>query len=180
MISLFGDNDAVFVGLVSSAILFIVYALVVGVLIDAAEARIRYIQAASDWGRMFGKLDDAAREAVAIKFKPIVRYVWTRDKLEEQFENTGVEIEVFRQFLQESTKKTTASRRDWVTKDRTPKAYDLIYRWLVDNDYVIPDSDSGNQSYLWKTEWSREQLMGRYWMAGRKIADMSYKETETI
>jgi hypothetical protein len=179
MIKLFDGEILVVWGLVVAAILFNIYALMIGVVIDSAETMTRLIQAATDWGHMFGKLDDAAREAVAGKFKPVVRYVWSRGRIEEQFEDTGVEIGVFRKFLQESNKDTTASRRDWVTHDRTPAAYEAIYLWLVDHGHVIDDSSSGNQSYRWTTEWEFDRLMGRYWMAGRKVANMNIEVEQT-
>jgi hypothetical protein len=178
LLSVFKDNSTMTWGLVMTAIILIIYSLVVGVFLDAAEAMTRLIEAATDWGRMYGKLDDDARDAIGGKFKPLVFVKWTRGRIEYQFEDTGVTIDVFRQFLQDSSKATTASRRDWVTRERKPKDYEAIYLWLVDHGHVIEGSDSGNQSYKWKTEWELDRLMGRYWMAGRKIADMSYKETE--
>ena len=87
------------------------------------------------------------------------------------FENTQVSIELFRLFLQTSNDRYISPRRDWYTVEQPEWAWIEIEGWLEDHDKIVSDSAAGSHSWLWKGN-SYQHLVA-YWMAGRKLIDMS-------
>lgn len=128
------------------------------------------VRAQTDWMDAFGKLDDEGRAAVAFQF-PTIRYHMKRGEVREYFEDTQATIEQFRLFLKTSNDKYISPERDWSSADMPRWAWLEIFGWLEANDYVIRDSAAGSHSWLWKGN-AYHHLMA-YWMAGRKIEDIS-------
>jgi hypothetical protein len=136
---------------------------------NALTAYDSHITTCENYAEVFGKLDDEARAAMGFLF-PKMRYVMKRGIVREEFEDTGLSIELFRVFLQTSNDKYISPRRDWYGKGRPESAWVTIFKWLEERDYVIPDTAAGSHSWLWKGNAYKH--LCAYWMAGRKPVDM--------
>lgn len=157
--------DALNVGAVIFAIITaVIMALIV---VESLNERMRVM---TEWMIAFGKLDDEARAAVAFAF-PTMRYKMHRGEVRGMFEDTNVSIDTFRLFLQTSNSQYISPRRDWYTAEKPEWAWLEIQGWLLDNDYIIPESAAGSHSWLWMG--NSHQHLTAYWMAGRRIPDLN-------
>jgi len=152
------------------ALMFGVLFLVVVILL-ALEGLNHRVEVMTDWMREFVKLDDEGRAAVAFVF-PYMRYRMKRGVVREYFEDTNATIEQFRLFLKTSNDRYISPKRDWQSADMPEWAWLEIQGWLQDHDYILADSAAGSHSWLWKGE-AYKHLMA-YWMAGRRVENMSY------
>jgi hypothetical protein len=151
------------------AVMFGIMAFVILVLVVFESWR-ENVRLMVDWMIAFGSLDDEARAAVAFTF-PTMRYRMKRGEVRGMFEDTSVPIEMFRLFLQTSNSKYISPERDWTTAEKPPWAWLEIKKWLEENEHIIPDSAAGSHSWLWNG--NAHQHLAAYWMAGRKLVDMS-------
>jgi hypothetical protein len=135
--------------------------------LEGLNARVRVM---IDFANAISKLDDEARAMMAFEF-PHMRYRMKRGEVRAMFEDTNVPIEMFRLFLQTSNDKYISPRRDWSTSDRPEWMWIEIFTWLEEHDRVYADSAAGSHSWLWKG--NSYQHLYAYWMAGRKLTDMS-------
>lgn len=94
------------------------------------------------------KLDPDLRNALSLRV-PALRLVATRGRVVTLFADTNVSAEHFRLFLTDSDRYHTVAERTWNTAERPRWAWLEIYEWLINHDYVIPDSASGSRSYQW-------------------------------
>ena len=128
------------------------------------------VRAQTDWMEEFGKLDDEGRAAVAFVF-PQVRYRMKRGEVRGMFEDTNVPIEMFRLFLQTSNDRYISPERDWSSADMPRWVWLEIFEWLDAQDYIVRESAAGSHSWLWKGN-AYQHLMA-YWMAGRRVENIS-------
>ena len=139
----------------------------------ALSAYDAHIMTATEYAEKFSRLDDESRAALGWLF-PKMRYVMKRGIVRQEFEDTGVSVDLFRIFLQTSNSKYISPKRDWQSAAKPEAAWLAIYQWLQERDYIIPDSASGSISWLWKGN-AYNHLMA-YWMAGRAVANMNSEQ----
>lgn len=65
--------------------------------------------------------------------------------------------EHFRIFIEESSSKTTSSRRTWKTGQKPQIIYEEIFQYLLKRSMINNVAD-GNQSYEWKSSRVRDSL----------------------
>lgn len=116
------------------------------------------------------KLDSEGREMLAW-FHPTMSYVMKHGKVTATFENTGVPIELFHLFMQDSNDKYIAPVRDWCTKERPEWAWRKIYDFMVKGNWVEKDSYAGSHPNCWRG--NAYSHFCAYWMAGRGIPNPS-------
>jgi hypothetical protein len=155
---------AMIIGAVGSGIMFFVTVYTV-----ALAAYDSHINTWENFLDTFAKADEEARTAMGFVF-PKIRYTLKRGELRSEFENTGVPIEIFREFMTGSNDKYISPRRDWYTREKPEWAWIAIYQWLVDHGKVAPDSAAGNVSQLWIGNAYKQ--MYAYWMAGRRVTNL--------
>ena len=148
------------------------FLLVTGIvlLLLIIEGLNRRVEVMTEFANAIGKLDDEARAMMAFEF-PHMEYHMKRGEVRAMFENTQVSIELFRLFLQTSNDRYISPRRDWCTTDQPEWAWIEIKGWLEAHDKIVPDSAAGPHSWLWKG--NSYQHLHAYWMAGRKLINMS-------
>jgi hypothetical protein len=158
------------------AIVFYIGALIFAVMTALVLWRLvveglgQHLERQTHFAEVFHLLDDEGRRALAFQF-PSMHYHMRRGIVRSYFEDTQVPIEMFRLFLQTSNDKYISPRRDWYTTEQPEWAWEEIKTWLEENDKILPDSAAGSHSWLWKGS-AYQQLMA-YWMAGRRLVDMS-------
>lgn len=160
--------------LLAAFLFFVLGSIIIYLLI--IQARIEALREATDYGMMLAKLDDNGRRALGIMF-PAFSYQMHRGKLEQHFEKTNVPMDLFVLFLEDSGRDFIASERNWSTKDRPRWAWQEIYDWLWERDYIIPDSAAGSHSWRWNQ--GAYQLLCAYWLRGRSIPDLNKLERNT-
>jgi hypothetical protein len=146
---------------------FLFIVVVVLLVLEGLNERVRVM---IEFARAIAQLDDEARAMMAFEF-PHMQYRMKHGEVRAYFEDTGVPIEMFRLFLQTSNDRYISPRRDWYTADQPEWAWLEIKDWLDAHDKIIPDSAAGSHSWLWKG--NSYQHLSAYWMAGRKLVDMS-------
>jgi hypothetical protein len=86
------------------------------------------------------KMDSDLRNALAFHV-PSLRLVAKRGQIQTMFDDTRVPVKYLHLFLQGTTKtqsgiNTTPPKRDWNTAERPAWAWQEIYNWLADRNYV--------------------------------------------
>lgn len=127
------------------------------------------VRAQAEWMHEFAQLDDEGKAAVAFMF-PKIRYKMKRGEVREFWEDTNVPMETFKLFLRLSNSKYISPRRDWFTSDKPAWAWQEIFDWLHENNFIVPDSAAGQHSWLWNgNAW---QHLNAYWGAGLHMREM--------
>lgn len=93
------------------------------------------------------KMDDDLRNALAFSV-PSLRLIAHRGQVQTLFADTHATREHIHLFLIDSTKITTASRRNWNTAERPRWAWDAIYAYLLEHK-MVGGVASGPESYPW-------------------------------
>jgi hypothetical protein len=123
----------------------------------------------TNWMHEFAQLDDEGKAAVAFMF-PKIRYRMKRGVVREYWEDSNVPMETFKLFLKLSNSKYISPRRDWYTRDKPEWAWLEIHAWLLENNFIVPDSAAGSHSWLWNgNAWNH---LNAYWGAGMHIPEM--------
>jgi len=133
-----------------------------------------YNHSLEDIAIALSKLDQQGREMLGYAF-PTMRFVMERGLVKQKFENTGVDVDLFIEFMSTSNEVYISPERDWSTSDKPHWAWEQIVDYLISNDDIIPDSAMGPKSHLWKSR-SVYQRYCAYWLKGRRLADLNESE----
>lgn len=153
----------------------VVFLIIIGLLIGQSVSEVvdKRTRTITEFAKEFGKLDDEARQALAMQF-PRMRYHMKRGVVREMFEDTNVPVEMFRDFLTDSNERYISPKRNWQNTERPAWAWVEIQLWLQDNGYIIEDSAAGNHSWLWLG--GSYQRMCAYWKPISRVQDLNKQE----
>ena len=135
------------------------------------EGYTAYNESITEFAIALSKLDHQGREMLGFQF-PNMRYVMERGVVNPTFENTGVHIDLFREFMLTSKPEYISPERDWCTSEKPHSAWVKIADYLIENGDVSPNSAMGNKSLLWKSR-SVYRRYCAYWVKGREIPDLN-------
>lgn len=148
--------------------------LVIVLILLVMDGRRIVIDSMTDFAVAFGKLDDEGRAAMAFQF-PTMRYEMKRGRVRAMFESTNVPIDMFKDFLLDSSAGQVSPERNWQTAERPAWAWLEIYTHLADKQLIVADSAAGSHSHRWVG--NAYQHLCAYWLAGRSIPNLSEMET---
>lgn len=129
---------------------------------------IEKIRAQTGFADQLSRLDADQWQALGIRF-PVIRIHW-QGKPIQLFEDTGVRMEDFFQFMDNSNPKYVSPERNWANGPRR-RTWHQLMQWLKENNFVYPDSASGNRSWLWRGS-AYNVLRERYMYSTAKVAEI--------
>lgn len=133
---------------------------------------IELVQAWTAFADQLSRLDADQWQVLGIRF-PVLRIHW-QGKPVQLFEDTGVRLEYFIQFMDNSNAKYVSPERNWANGPRR-RTWQQLMTWLETNNFVYPDSASGNRSWLWRGN-AYDILRERYMYSNAKVAEMPEAE----
>lgn len=159
---------------IGAAVFLIITGIILAVIV--LDGYTSYNESLADIALALSKLDQQGREMLGYAF-PTMRFVMERGMVKQKFEDTGVDVDLFIEFMASSKETYISPERDWFTSDKPHWAWEKIVDFLISNGDIIPESAAGPKSHLWKSRAVYQRYCA-YWLKGRKLANLNESEIE--
>lgn len=93
--------------------------------------------------------DPETRDALGLKY-PTIRVRMNGDA-KVYVDYSGVELKWFRRFMQDSTLEYISAESHWNDKTTARKQWHAWYKYLLDERAIIPESQTGNKTWRWRS-----------------------------